>query len=73
MLLPGNMQVVNEDTGWLLDYFSVKELERIFDKETKGLVARIKHSIIRAAIGSREKQERRNNHGKHGFKLSERK
>lgn len=46
-----NMLKVNEDTGWFLDYFSVKELKMILDHGTRNAVRMVKRPITLSAVG----------------------
>ena len=49
-LRPHDLGVVDEDTGWFLDYFSVKELKTIAERGTEGLVTRVKIPVVKYAI-----------------------
>jgi hypothetical protein len=50
-LPPMKMKTVDDDTGWLLDYFSVKELKTILEQGTQKLVSRVKIPIFQSALG----------------------
>ncbi len=49
-LLPVDAQVVDEDTGWFLDNFSLRELRSIVESGPDGLVRRVLIPVIRAAL-----------------------
>jgi hypothetical protein len=50
-LAPVRMQKVDEDTDWLLDYFSDKKLKVILDQGTHNVVNPVKRPIARYALG----------------------
>ena len=47
---PHDMGTVDEDTGWFLDHFSVKELKTIADQGATGLVNRIKMPVVKYGV-----------------------
>ncbi|MEE8397755.1 MAG: MFS transporter [Desulfobacterales bacterium] len=49
-LPPHDKQIVDEDTGWLLDNFSVKELMHIAEKGTSQLATQVRVPIVRAGL-----------------------
>jgi len=49
-LSPAKLQAVDEDTGWFLDYFSVKELKSIVAEGTGGLLNRVKTPIMKYSL-----------------------
>ncbi|MCP4757540.1 MAG: MFS transporter [Proteobacteria bacterium] len=47
---PIHAQSVDEETGWFLDYFSLRELRRIVEKGADGLVGQVLTPSLRAAL-----------------------